>query len=371
MITGRTPFAGNSMSETFANLINAEPQPLLRYAEGVPDELQRIVSKMLKKNRNARYQTMKDLLAELKSLRENLAFDERLEKSHSPRGENATKILQAMTGDATLQTAEMQDGFSQKIKRHKPLAAVALLVLLAAIGLSVWYFTNPTAYTKHIESIAVLPFVNESGNVDVEYLSDGMTEMLIGSLSQIPNLNVKARSSVFRYKDKETDANTVGKELNVQAILNGRVVQRGQDLTLYVELVDAATENVLWKADYNRPLTNLVSLQNEIARDVSNKLRLKLSGADEQKLAKNYTENAEAYKLYLQGRFYWNKRTGDGLKKSIEYFNRAIEEDPSYALVYAGLADAYVLFPVYSIGSPKDFYPKAKASAKNFGELSS
>ncbi|MBA2493071.1 MAG: protein kinase, partial [Acidobacteria bacterium] len=266
MIAGRTPFAGNSMSETLANLINSEPQPLLRYAEGVPNELQRIVSKMLRKNKDERYQTMKGLLADLKDLRENLAFDERLEKSHSPDAENATKILQATTGNANLQTAETQDGFSQKIKRHKSFAAFALIVLLAAIGFGYWYFANRSANTTQIESIAVMPFVNESGNADTEYLSDGMTETLINSLSQLPKLNVKARSSVFRYKGKDVSPQTIGKELNVQAVLTGRVGQRGEQLLLSLELVDASTENVIWSERYTRQQVDLVSLQTEIAR---------------------------------------------------------------------------------------------------------
>jgi serine/threonine-protein kinase len=369
MMAGRTPFAGNSVSETLANLINAVPQPMARYAEGVPNELQRIVSKMLRKNKDERYQTMKGLLADLKDLRENLAFDERLEKSHPPGAENATQILQTTTGDANLQTAKMQDSFSQTIKRHKPLAAFVLIVLLAAIGFGVWYFTNRVANTKQIESIAVLPFINENGNADVEYLSDGMTETLISSLSQLPDLNVKARSSVFRYKGKEIDAQTIGKELNVQAILNGTVVRRGEDLALHIELVDAQTETVLWSADYRQPMTNLVSLQSEITRDVSNKLRMKLSGADEKRLKKNQTENTEAYQLYLLGRYHLNKLTDDGFRKGRDYFQQAIEIDPNYALAYAGLADAYIKLSGYNALPPNEGFPKARAAATKALEL--
>ena len=240
----------------------------------------------------------------------------------------------------------------------------ALLVLL--IGFGLWYYyrnSNYSADARQIESIAVMPFVNESGNADTEYLSDGMTETLIGSLSQLPNLNVKARSSVFRYKGREIALPKIGQELNVQAILTGRVVQRGNDLTVYIELVDAATENILWKADYNRPMTNLVALQSEIARDVSNKMQLKLSGADKQKLAKNYTENAEAYKLYLQGRFYAGKRTNKDLEKSVEYFNQATALDPNYALAFAGVADSYTLLHYYSGSPAQEMIPKAKDAA--------
>jgi tetratricopeptide (TPR) repeat protein len=190
-----------------------------------------------------------------------------------------------------------------------------------------------------------------------------MTETLIGSLSQLPNLNVKARSSVFRYKGKETNPQTIGKELNVQAILNGRVVQRGEQLMLSLELIDAQTENVIWSGQYNRRQSDLVTLQSEIARDVSSKLKSKLTGADEAKVAKNYTADPNAYQLYLKGRFYWNKRTTEALKRAAEFYKQAIEIDPSYALAYSGLAETYVLFTSYGVATASDSMPQAKAAA--------
>jgi len=217
------------------------------------------------------------------------------------------------------------------------MSGIALVLMVAGFfGYRYFALSN----SKQIESIAVMPFVNESGNADVEYLSDGMTETLIRSLSQLPNLNVKARSSVFRYKGKETDAKTIGKELGVQAVLNGRVIQRGDQLSLNLELIDAQTENVIWTDQYDRKASDLVSLQNEIARDVSGKLKIRLSGVDQQKLAKTYTTDPEAYKLYLQGRFYWNKRTKSEVQKAIPYFKQAVERDPNFALGYVGLADS-------------------------------
>jgi TolB-like protein len=215
-------------------------------------------------------------------------------------------------------------------------SAVLVLAIIIATSTAL-YLTRKTRTA--IGSIAVMPFVNESGNSDVEYLSDGMTETLISSLSQLPNLNVKARSSVFRYKGKSTDANTIGKELNVQAVLNGHVMQRGDQLTLSLELVNADTENVIWSEQYKRQQADLVNLQSEIARDVASKLRLKLSGAEEEKVAKTYTSDPEAYRLYLQGRFYWNKRAGREFEKAESYFRQAIERDPRFALGYVGLAD--------------------------------
>jgi tetratricopeptide (TPR) repeat protein len=190
-----------------------------------------------------------------------------------------------------------------------------------------------------------------------------MTETLISSLSQLPNLNVKPRSSVFRYKGKDTNPQTIGKELNVQAILNGRVVQRGQELSLFVELIDVALDKVVWSQQYNRKQIDLVTLQSEIARDVSNKLKTKLSGAEVAKVEKTYTANPEAYQLYLRGRFHWNKRTGESLKQSVEFYNQAIEKDPNYALAYSGLAESYELFANYSVALPQECMPKARAAA--------
>jgi TolB-like protein/Tfp pilus assembly protein PilF len=235
---------------------------------------------------------------------------------------------------------------------------IALVVILA-LG----YFYLSRSRTSAIQSIAVMPFVNESGNADVEYLSDGMTETLINSLSQLPNLNVKARSSVFRYKGKETSPQTIGKELNVQALLNGRVSQRGDQLTLSLELIDAQTENVIWSEQYNRKQSDLVTLQSEIARDVSSKLKSKLSGAEVAKVEKNYTANPEAYQLYLKGKFYWNKRTGESLKQAADLYRQAIEKDPNYALAYSGLAETYVLFSSYDVAPADDSMPQAKAAA--------
>lgn len=242
-----------------------------------------------------------------------------------------------------------------------------LLTLLLAVGgfFGYKYF----APTKQINSIAVMPFVNESGNSDVEYLSDGMTETLINSLSQIPNLSVKARSSVFRYKGKEIDPKKIAAELNVQAVLTGRVASRGEQIILNLELIDAQTENVLWGNRYERKSSELVSLQSEIARDVSNKLKSKLSDADEQKITKNYTANPEAYQLYLKGKFNWNKRTGATLRQAVEFYNQAIEKDPNYALAYSGLAESYALFSNYSVAPPLDSMPKAKAAGQRAIEL--
>lgn len=268
------------------------------------------------------------------------------------------------TGPTTALPAAQFPGTTRDLTKPKRkgfvLAAIGIALIVILVGSYLyWSRSRNTA----IESIAVMPFVNESGNADIEYLSDGMTETLISSLSQLPNLNVKARSSVFRYKGKETSPQTIGKELNVQAILNGRVSQRGDQLTLSLELIDAQTENVIWSEQYSRRQSDLVTLQSEIARDVSSKLKSKLSGADVAKVEKNYTANAEAYQLYLKGKFYWNKRTGESLKQAAELYRQAIEKDPNYALAYSGLAETYVLFSSYDVAPANDSMPQAKAAA--------
>jgi adenylate cyclase len=250
----------------------------------------------------------------------------------------------------------------------KPLIAAVIAVAVLVGGFFGYRYLS-TVGSKQIESIAVMPFVNESGNADVEYLSDGMTETLIGNLTKVPNLNVKARSSVFRYKGKEPDVKTLGSELNVQAILNGRVAQRGDQLTLSLELVDVFTENAIWSQQYTRKQTDIVSLQTEIARDVLGSLRAKLSSADAAKVAKNHTADPEAYQLYLKGRFQWNRRTPESLKQAVDLFEQAIAKDPNYALAYSGLAETYVLFANYSVALPKDSMPNAKAAALRAIEL--
>jgi serine/threonine-protein kinase len=214
-----------------------------------------------------------------------------------------------------------------------------------------------------------MPFINESGNNEVEYLSDGMTDSLINSLSQVPNLSVKARTSVFRYKGKDADPQRVGSELAVQAVLNGRVVKHDDDLTLYLSLVDSSNGNQIWGDRYDRKMSQLVTLQSEIARDVSQKLRVRLSGADEQRLTKDYTANVEAYQLYLRGRFNTFKLTPDGINEGIACFQKAIDLDPNYAPAYVGLSGASRSLVMSTEKSPEEFLPRAKAAAQKALEI--
>ena len=349
--TERKAFAGKDALDSLHQIVHGPTPQIKEIKADVPDDLQRIVRRCLAKDPNERFQSIKEVAIELKQLRRELEKTNVDTTVSSGAKSSTTASLEVeATGSqsyvdktstpssSTSTRASSAEYVVSGIKQHKLVAAVALLVLVAGI-IVVTIYLRGRKIDVAINSIAVMPFVNASGNADVEYLSDGMTETLIRSLSQLPNLNVKSRSSVFRYKGKETDAKTIGTELGVQALLNGRVVQRGEQLILNLELIDAQTENVIWADQYDRQSTDLVSLQNEIARDVSSKLKLKLSGADQQKLAKNYTIDPEAYRLYLQGRFYLNKRVGKLFDRAQGYFQQAVEKDPNFALGYVGLGE--------------------------------
>lgn len=364
MLAGRLPFEGSKSAEVMASLLNErEAPPLARYTTEISTELERIISKALRKNRGERYQTIKDMVLDLKSLKEELDFERKLERSTPPRLKAA-----AVTGGpepATSTEFRAPPTISDRSFVVGKKSVIAAIVLVASVGAAYLYFSRSAART--IDSIAVLPFINASGNSELEYLSDGMTDSLINSLSQLPNVSVKARSSVFHYKGKDVDPQKLAADLSVQAILNGRVVQRGDDLTLYLALVDGRDGNQIWGEQYNRKLTDLISLQTEIAREVSRKLQVRLSGADEQRVTKNYTGNVEAYQLYLKGRYHLQKTGSSDIQTSISYFEGAIALDPSYALAYVGLADAYRA-PAMEL-RPAEVIPKARAAAQKALEI--
>ena len=294
-----------------------------------------------------------------------------IETSALPHSTDA-KINRATAPTTVLPAQSMSELGATKRRRTALIFVVIVTAVVAATSaVLVDSYRSRKASGAAIQSIAVMPFVNAGGNADVEYLSDGMTETLMSSLSQIPNLNVKARSLVFRYKGKDMNPQTVGRELSVQAVLNGRVVQHGTDLILYLELVDAQTGNLIWSDQYNRKQTDLVSLQRDIARDVSSKLRTKLTGADEQKLTKNYTESSEAYKLYLQGRYFANRRTPKDLTKAIEFYQQAVGIDPNYALAYSGLGFSYAYLTIFGDAPATETFPQARRFLSKAIELDS
>ncbi|HYV04259.1 MAG TPA: protein kinase [Blastocatellia bacterium] len=382
MVTGRAPFAGESGTDVLAAILDKEPMPLARFADETPPELQRIVTKCLRKERDERYQTMKDVLLDLKELRDELAMEAKLERSIRPVShiENQqTLIAEAeitkqpatrATDTPNAQTTSSAEYLVSEIKQHRRGVALASILLMAFIGFGYWVISNrATGTTDTFDSIAVLPFQNRSSDADTEYLSDGLAESLIYRLSQLPNLKVSPTNSVLRYKGKETDVQNIGGELGVKAVMTGRIAQRGDNLTISVELVDVRNNKTLWGEQYERRMSELLATQREIAGEIINKLRLKLSGEGEQRLAKKYTTSNEAYQLYLKGRFYWNKRNEENLRKAIEQFKAAADKDPNYALAFVGLADCYVLLPFYSSASATDVTPPAKAYAEHALEI--
>jgi TolB-like protein/DNA-binding winged helix-turn-helix (wHTH) protein/Tfp pilus assembly protein PilF len=245
------------------------------------------------------------------------------------------------------------------------IVAAALLGSLVAAG---WFYRGSGLGGETIDSVAVLPFVNASADPNTEYLSDGVTENLINSLSQLPHLKVMSRDASFRYKGKETDAQTVGRDLGVRAVFKGRVTQRGDSLTIGTELIDARDNSHIWGQQYTRKPSDIFGLQDEIVRAMTTALRLRLTGEDEKRLARSYTPNPEAYQDYLRGRYFWQK-TGLGLNKGVEYFQRAIAKDPKYALAYDGLGDCYISLAVFGFSSPKEALPKAKEAVLRSLEL--
>jgi serine/threonine protein kinase/Tfp pilus assembly protein PilF len=382
MVAGQAPFGGATRSDLIVALLEREPPPLARFTPESPAELERIVMKALAKNPDERFQTAKDLLIDLKRLKQKLDVEAEIERTSAPElrsGGGAAKPSLAPEIVSTAPRATAQTAFEGSpatssaeyvifgIKQHKLAAAIALLVLVTgAVGLSLYLHARNSEVA--IESIAVLPFANQNHDPDSEYLSDGLTESIINSLTQLPNLRVIARSSVFRYQGKETDPMAAGKELGVRAVLTGRILQRGDNLTISTELLDVRDNKQLWGEQYNEKVSDLLAVQREIAKEITSNLRLQLSGPDQKRLARHYTENPEAYQLYLRGRYFWNKFTEDGVRKSIEYFNQAIEKDPNYAQAYAGLAAAYnVLGNNYQ--NPNETAIKSKAAAAKALEL--
>ena len=343
MATGRLPFSGNTSAIIFNAILSKAPTPPTRLNPELPLKLEEIINKALEKDRKLRCQSAAELRADLSRLKRDT------DSSRSVIGASA---------------AEVSVRPWWRSKAAIGIAVVALIVLLVAAGL--YYRSRMGGET--IDSVAVLPFVNASADPNTEYLSDGITESLINSLSQFPHLKVMSRDSAFMYKGKETDARTVGQALGVRAVFKGRVMQRGDDLEISAELVDAHDDSHIWGQQYSRKSSDIFALQGELAKEITTMLRMRLTGEDEKRMAKSFTVNPAAYQDYLKGRYWSNKRTTEGYTKSIEYFRQAIAKDPAYALAYAGLADGYSTIQGTTI-SPREAYPKAKEAALKALEL--
>jgi serine/threonine protein kinase/Tol biopolymer transport system component/tetratricopeptide (TPR) repeat protein len=346
MLAGRPPFEGQTGSDVIVSILDREPITLAKHSPDIPAELDWIVNKALRKDREERYQTTRDLLTDLKGLKRKLEFEEELERSVAPSitGETSAKSSRRAKVGTAGKRERASSGSTPAVARKRRAAA------------------------KAIDALAVLPLTNASPDPHLEYLSDGITESIINSLSQLPRLRVMARSSVFRYKGRDVAPQEIGRELGVRAVLTGRVLQIGERLVVAAELVDTTDETQLWGKHYNRDLSDIFEVQEEIAHEITEALRLRLTGKEQKRLVKRYTENTEAYQLYLKGRHFFNKRSVEGYRTAIEYYQQAIGIDPNYALAYAGLADCYANSSVAEI-SPKDAILKAKAAAAKALEI--
>ncbi len=323
MATGTLPFRGESSAEIFKAILDATPTPALRLNPDLPAELGRIIDKALEKDRNLRYQSAADLRADLVRLK---------------RGFDTSSVSSSSVAASAPKTVS---------RKYLALGAVAIVAIVAAAG---FYFTRAKSDTNKITSLAVLPFVNATADSGNEYLSDGLTESLIGDLSQLPNLKVLARSTVFKFKGKEDDPRQIGQSLQVGAVLMGRITQHGDELGVDADLVNTADGAEIWGSHYACKAADVAQLQSDITRDISSSLRIHLSGTEQQRLTRAAATNPEAYRLYLEGRQLWYGRTPEGLQKSIALFQQAIAADPNYALAYTGLADTYNVAPSYGIG---------------------
>ena len=352
VLAAKHPFQDKSAAVTLSRIMLADPIPTERFHAQVSPELQTLVSKMLSKDKAERYQSAEELLTDLRQLPAKLS-------ANSARADaTATKQFSAITTKETLVDRILSKAQSNKwAVLASALALVLLVVAISRLGT-----------TEHLDSLAVLPFSYVSSdpqlmaNADREYLSDGLTESIINNLSQLADLKVIARSSVFRYKGKDLDVQAIGRELNVRALLVGQIKQEGDELRITVELMDVQGNRSIWGDTYQRKTADIQSVQKEIARNVSEKLRLKLTGADQTQLAKTDTESGEAYEAYLKGRYHWNKRTDEGFKQATSFFQEAIVKDPNYALAYTGLADCYTLRSDYGFLDPREGYALAKGA---------
>ena len=341
MATGTLPFRGESTGVVFDSILNRTAVPPVRLNPDVPPELERIVAKCLEKDQSLRYQHAADIRTDLQRL-----------KRDTESGKTTTVGMQT----------------SPWSRRVTLVGAIAFVSIVALIAVAAVYF-SASRHTR-INSVAVLPFVNSSADPSMEYLSDGITEGVIDRLSGLPNLKVISRTSAFRYKQRDIEPQKVAKDLGVDALVTGRVVQRGDDLLVSAELVDAREDKQLWGEQYSRKVAAVVSVQREIATAISANLRVRLTDEEKSRLMRSSVTNPEAYQLYLKGRNYWDKNSIESIRKGIQYFQQAIQLDPANAQAYTGLANSYNdLAGGMGYVPPRENFPKAKAAAMRALEI--
>jgi serine/threonine protein kinase/tetratricopeptide (TPR) repeat protein len=334
MIAGLSPFAHATPADVIASILEKEPPPLAHFTAEAPEGMEAIVRKTLRKNREERYQTAGELQTDLKRLKSGASVAALIPANH--------------------------DHVIGAFGRHCRIAALTLAALFAVIAGS-HHFSERN---KAIESIAVLPFINAGGDPETEYLADGITESVINGMTQLPNMIVRPRNSVFRYQRGDIDPQAAGRKLDVEAVLTGQVAPRGDEIIISLQLIDVRGNRQLWGARYQRRFADLLTLQAEISQEVSDNLRQQFRRSDQQPTAKRNTDNIEAYRAYLRGRHFWNKRSREGFEKAIKYYDEAIAIDPNYALAHAGLADCRLSMAAYGLSPSGEGFLKAKEAAK-------
>ncbi|HJT29213.1 MAG TPA: protein kinase [Pyrinomonadaceae bacterium] len=352
MLAGTWPFRGKTALDVRYAVVYHKPKPIVE-ARGEDSaalrRIQEILDKALAKAPQDRYQKIEEMRVDLEQVLREIELDTTVGRTltDAPATTTVPRLVPANVFWTT--------------PRKITVGALALLVIVT-LALIAFRRNQHTEADSTIKSLAVLPFTNSDPNT--EYLSDGITESLIDSLSRMPNLKVKSSSTVFHYKGRETDPKKIGRELGVHALLSGSIAQVGDDLSVRVELIDVRDDSHIWGERYGRKVSEVVALPQQISRDVSQRLRSRADNMDHAQLTRNYSPDSEAYRLYLQGRYNWNKRTVEGLQNGIEYFGKAIQRDQDYALAYAGLADCYLLLNVYNVTSADDSFPKAEAASR-------
>jgi serine/threonine protein kinase/tetratricopeptide (TPR) repeat protein len=381
MSTGTLPFPGDSIAEVFKAILDSAPPPCVRFNPTMPPDLQRIIDRALEKDRTLRYQSAADLRADLARLKRD-SDSGRLSSSHAANTQAA--ITPSASAPLASAPAAISVASAPAVSSPIPAAVVPapsrwkLIVAIAAVllviaAVSAVYFLRQrqrqTSEIPRINSIAILPFVNATSNRANDYLGDGLAESLIGTLSQLPGLRVLARSTVFGFKNNQSNPRQIGQTLQVSAVLTGRITQRGDDLHIHAELVDTADGSEIWGSHYECKTADVTQVQGQITRDLSTRLRRINPAIQSRKLGSAGTSNPDAYRLYHEARGLWYGRTPSGLRKSIDLFQQAITADPNYALAYAGLADTYNIAPGYGTISSKQGVMLADQAARQALEL--
>ena len=363
MLTGHFPFRGEHEAAIVYSIVNEDPESVLKSRPECSAEFDRIINRALEKDPADRYQHADDMVSELRRAQKQSARVSRSSLTNVP----ISASLQTRAHEDTPAT-NSQTSFSP-LRFFSPKNTIALLAIGAVLLIAIAYYFLFTNQTNRPDSLAVLPFVNVGADPNTEYLSDGITESIINSLTRIPGLRVIPRSTVFRFKGNDVDPQDIGAKLKVRAVLTGRIVQRGDEVNVQLDLIDIDRQSQIYGNQYHHSAADIISMQEEIVSDVLKPLGVSLSGEERKNVNKRYTENVEAYKFYLQGRFYWNKRKASEILKAISFFNQAIALDPTYALAYVGLADCYAIQEQYAGLPGRETYPKAVAAATHALEL--